>query len=302
MGNTFYFPWEISLIMFIQNYLNEIWVLFFSFISEFGDRLFLVLIIGLLYWGYNKEFGKYVATNALASVLMNAIIKNIFDRRRPYFDNKEIEALKKVEADADINDLAGQGYSFPSGHATNTASIFGSLYLYTKNNIILIISIIISLLVGISRFALGVHYPTDVICGWILGLIIIYIVSFLRKRMSENKLYILLILISSIGCLYCDSNDYYSGLGLMIGCFGGFIFEEKYIKFENTNVLYKVIIRVLLGAALFLGISSLCKLPFSEELLISKNAIAYSIRLIRYALASFISIGIYPYIFKKINI
>ena len=302
MGNTFYFPWEISLITTIQSILNDLGISFLKIISELGDRFFLVLIIGLLYWGYDKKIGRYVAENILTSVILNGLVKNIFDRRRPYFDNKEIESLTHVEKDSDINNIMGQGYSFPSGHATNTASCFGSLYIYFKNKMLLIISIIIALLVGLSRFALGVHYPTDVIGGWLLGFLTIYIVSLLRKALDQKKLYITLISFSLIGVFYCNSNDYYSGLGLMIGCFLAFLFEEKYVNFENTNVLYKVILRLIGGAIVFLGISTICKLPFSSEVLDSYNYLAYAIRTFRYGLASFIAIGIYPMLFKKIGL
>lgn len=302
MGNTFFFDWEVNLITYIQSLVNEFGVTFFSLISELGDRIFAVLILCLLYLGYDKKFGKYVAVNVLSGVAFNALLKNVFDRRRPYFDHEDIESMKQVESDADVSDLLGQGYSFPSGHATNTSAIFGSLYIYTKNKKLLIISIIICLLVGISRFALGVHYPTDVIFGWLLGLITIYIISFLRKRLSERNLYLLLFCFSLIGCLYCDSNDYYSGIGLMLGCFSAFLFEEKYVKFENTNNITKIILRLIFGVIIFLGISTLIKLPFPSEVLDAKNALAFSIRAFRYALASFITLGIYPLSFKKFNL
>jgi membrane-associated phospholipid phosphatase len=45
--------------------------------------------------------------------------KNIALRRRPYFDHESIHILRVVEPEADIYDIAAQGYSFPSGHSTN---------------------------------------------------------------------------------------------------------------------------------------------------------------------------------------
>ena len=301
IGNIFYFPWEISLISFIQTHLSSLGIFLFSLFSKLGEEIFIVIIMGILYWGYDKKFGSRLAISVIFAGTFNSILKNIFIRRRPYFDNDEIKCLKKVEADADAYDIVAQGFSFPSGHATNTSSLFTSLYLNIRKNYILVFSIISIVLVSISRFALGVHYPTDVLIGSIEGIIIAYLINKLSQKYDYHKVYIILCLISFIGILFCKSEDYYTSLGLLIGYISGIFFEEKYVKFENTNILYKVILRTIIGALLLLSITQLLKMPFPKELLEEANALSFFIRFMRYYLGAFIAIGIYPYIFKYFN-
>lgn len=72
-------------------------------------------------------------------------------------------------------------YSFPSAHALNSIIVYLTIGIFlardakssrAKTGIFFAISLII-LLIGFSRLALGVHYPTDVICGWILGIALV---------------------------------------------------------------------------------------------------------------------------------
>jgi undecaprenyl-diphosphatase len=73
------------------------------------------------------------------------------------------------------------GYdSFPSGHATLFSAIAVSLYFYHKK--IGIFFGLMALLIGISRIIAGVHFPIDIIAGWILGIIIPWLIHFYSYR------------------------------------------------------------------------------------------------------------------------
>jgi undecaprenyl-diphosphatase len=71
------------------------------------------------------------------------------------------------------------GLSFPSGHAQistivflTVASVMARLATTPARRVyILSTALLLSLLVGVSRVALGVHYPTDVLAGWVVGVI-----------------------------------------------------------------------------------------------------------------------------------
>ncbi len=197
MGNTFYFGWEVALMEWIQSWLGPVGTVIASLFSEMGEQLVCVAVLGFLYWCWEKEYGKYVGLNVLVGITLNPMIKNIFLRRRPYFDNPGIKCLKPVERGSDIYDISAQGFSFPSGHSTNGVTLYASLGRYKKNRILMIIGIILPLFVGISRFCVGVHYPTDVICGWALGLIVIFLVPALQRAIKNRWLfYGLLVLIA----------------------------------------------------------------------------------------------------------
>ena len=298
-GITFFFGWEVRLMEWIQSWLGPVGTAIASFITLFGEELILVAIVGFLYWCYDKEFGKFAGLNIITGIVWNPLIKNIFLRRRPYFDNPEIKCLKPVDSSADIMDISAQGFSFPSGHSTNSAVTFGTLAVYTKKRVFWIIAIVAPLLVGISRFSVGVHYPTDVICGWLLGVAIIALMTFLQNKIQKKwLLHLIIFVVSCAGLFYCRTNDYFTGLGLMAGFFLAMEFEERFVKFETTRNVLSIILRMLGGFVVYLGLNALLKLPFSKEFLHSATMGAYLIRTLRYTIVGFVAIGVYPMVFK----
>lgn len=300
MGSTFYFQWEVTLMEWLQRFLSgDFCVKFFSLLSEFGEELICVAVMGIVYWGINKKLGKTLGINIVVNLVWNPMIKNIFSRRRPYFDNEAIKILKPVDAKADIMDIKAQGFSFPSGHSSNSATVFGTLAAYGNKKWLKVLGFVIPLLVGISRVVLGAHYPTDVLCGWLLGAVIVFFIPFLRKKTDNDRLLFLILAVLGLpGFFYCTSNDFYSGYGMMVGCFLGLLFEEKFVNFENTKSVIRMILRTLVGGGLFFGLNTVLKLPFSKELLESATLGAYLIRTLRYTVVVFLIVGVYPMLFK----
>lgn len=66
-----------------------------------------------------------------------------------------------------------------------------------------------------------------------------------------------------------------------------FIFEEKYVNFDNTKSVLGMIIRTIGGIALFFILDTVLKLPFSSEFLTSGTIVSLLIRTLRYAIVSF---------------
>ena len=300
MGNTFYFEWEVSLMEYLQSiFSGPLAVKIFSFFSMFGEKTVAIAILGFLYFGYNKELGKYLGTNLCVAITFNPFLKNIFLRRRPYFDNPSIKILKPVDKSADIYDIVAQGYSFPSGHSSCAAAIFGSIAVKAKRNWLRVICIVIPILVGISRFVLGAHYPTDVFVGWALGILTVFLVPVLQKIIKKTYiLYLIFLLLGLPGFFFCTSSDFYTGYGVMIGIFAAILFENRFVNFENTKSIIRCIIRTAGGGVLYLGLNALLKLPFSEEFLEVGNFPSFFVRTARYAIVVFVLCGLYPMIFK----
>ena len=118
----------------------------------------------------------------MMDAIVNILLKNAFQRPRPSLEQLVLE----------------KNFSFPSGHAMVTATIFSMLiylsYKYIKRKNMRICScsvcILLIILVGISRIYLRVHYFSDILAGWTLGivitLIIIYIMNIFEKNKSKN--------------------------------------------------------------------------------------------------------------------
>ena len=300
VGNTFYFEWEVSLIQWLQSWIGTVGVAIASAFTMLGEDLICVAIIGFLYWCWDKELGKRIGVNLLFAVTLSGMIKNIFMRRRPYFDNEGVKCLKAVDSKADIYDISAQGFSFPSIHAVKAVTLYTSLGIYTKKKIwMVILGVVLPLLVGISRVALGVHYPTDVIAGWLIGAIIIFLLPLLQKKIKNRWIfYGILVLVTIPGWFYCKSTDYFTGFGFLTGFILATEFEERFVKFETTRNVLRWILRLLIGIGLYFVFNTLLKLPFSGDFLDSGTTLAYAVRAIRYFIITLVIIGVYPLMFR----
>lgn len=301
MGNTFYFDWEVALMQFLQSHMGGAAVKIASVISALGEDLVLILIMGCAYWAVNKKAGLKIGVNIMTASLLFPLFKNVVLRRRPYMDHASIKCLKPVQKDADLMDIAAQGYSFPSGHSANSAVAMGSLAYFFRKKLFKILAVIVPLLVGISRFCLGVHYPTDVLCGWIIGCGVVFLIPALEKKFrNERTLYWIIFAAVTPGILFCRTNDYYTSFGMMLGLLLGNMFEEKYVNFKKAPNFISGALRVAGGVAIYFGLNTVLKMPFPAELLQSATMAQFAIRAARYALIIFIEVGIYPMIFGKI--
>ena len=181
----FAFPWELALMAWLQAHMGPVAVAAASLVTMLGESLLVVAIIGWLYWCYDKEYGVFLGVNLSAAVVLNAMTKNLVFRRRPYADHGEIRCLKPVEKEADIYDMKAQGYSFPSGHSSTAVTAYGTLALGRPRPWLKWLAVLLPLLVGLSRVCLGVHYPTDVLAGWVLGLAVT--LSWGRSRSARRE-------------------------------------------------------------------------------------------------------------------
>ncbi len=109
---------------------------------------------------HRMELVLFVLVVGLAP-LLNRLIKSIFERERPTL-HRLIEEV---------------GYSFPSGHSMSAFTVYGILvYLLWRHvpsawgrALMIVIGLALTLFIGISRIYLGVHYPSDVIGGYLLS-------------------------------------------------------------------------------------------------------------------------------------
>ena len=303
IGNILYYDWEMQLMEWLQAHIGSEGVVFWllSNLSAFGEQLLLVVIMGFLYWGLNKEFGKYVGVNVLMVNVWNPLIKNIVMRLRPYFvPGYNVKLLRLIDEGADPMNVAAQGFSFPSGHSSSAATVYSSLAAHEKKRKLLwIIAFVLPFLVGFSRVFVGAHFPTDVLCGWALGAVTVILVPWLRKTIKNRWVfYAVLILTALPGFFYCTSNDYYTSFGMLLGFIIAEPFEEKFVNFKNTSNIFRCILRTLGGGLIYFGLNEILKMPFPKELLDAGNLAAHLIRSLRYAAVIFVVIGIYPMIFK----
>ncbi|TCC87416.1 phosphatase PAP2 family protein [Pedobacter hiemivivus] len=136
----------------------------FLFISDHNDWVNVGVPVGLLAAGVindNKSMRQnalYVASSSAVNALFTLLIKKVVKRPRPFLANVKIKAVYQP----------GQ-YSFPSGHTSTAFTTATALSQAYPKWYVIAPSFLWASSVGFSRLYLGVHYPTDVAAGAVLG-------------------------------------------------------------------------------------------------------------------------------------
>nr|MDO8080391.1 phosphatase PAP2 family protein [Candidatus Freyarchaeota archaeon] len=184
---NFWYTWDLGIIWAIQGsfwtplgflggtpILNTFWFA----VTALGEEILWFVLIAALFWlGYKRE-GVFLALVLVSSVFINYTLKYIIGRPRPSFYE-----VRKLEF--------SNTPSFPSGHAqTISTATFTAAWLAKKDAPLLskrgislfILAAAISVLVAISRIYLGVHWPTDVIAGLFIGLLVFGAYALIANR------------------------------------------------------------------------------------------------------------------------
>lgn len=124
-----------------------------------------------------------LVTFALCDSLSVALFKETFQRLRPGWDPQIMDQVRMLE-------YKGGQYGFVSSHAANLFGLATITSLLIKNRIYTALIFFWAALVGYSRIYVGKHFPADVVCGAIFGMIVGYLVykgtvwlcDYFRKR------------------------------------------------------------------------------------------------------------------------
>ena len=156
---------DMTIIQAVQSSINDVSTRVLTFITDLGSvkgNIVLVIIFSILLLMKRRFFSVlFLVIVTLTGGYVNHFLKWIFQRERP-----SLNPLVEVN-----------GYSFPSGHSMSSFILYGALMIIatriTKKWSIRVavyaICIFMILTIGYSRIYLGVHFPSDVIGGYIAG-------------------------------------------------------------------------------------------------------------------------------------
>lgn len=147
-----------------ESFITTALMLGFTQLGEVLSMIVMSLILISILMLYKlKIHTLFILISMIASSILIPVLKNSFDRERP-------SMLRLIEI---------SGFSFPSGHAVGSTIFFGSLATIIKNTdlnnkaLLMTVCATFILMISSSRVYLGVHYPTDVLAGVVIGLAVV---------------------------------------------------------------------------------------------------------------------------------
>ena len=135
-----------------------------------GSELFYMLVMPAVLWCFSASLGIRLGLALLTSAGLNAVLKLAFGLPRPFWVDTRLRALT-VE----------NSFGLPSGHAQNAVVLWGYLAYRARRWWATVGALLLILAISLSRIYLGVHFPADVVAGWIVGGLILIAFILLEK-------------------------------------------------------------------------------------------------------------------------
>lgn len=169
---------EGPILLWIQEYVrNDFLTPVVTFITHLGDAgfIWIVLTLACLVFAKTRRTGVLLTFSLLLNFLANnLILKNLVARTRPY---EAVEGLHRIiEAQSD--------FSFPSGH-TGCSFAAAVVLLIMCPRKVGIPAMVLAVFIALSRLYVGVHFPTDVIGGAIIGTAAALLVCWIYKKKCD---------------------------------------------------------------------------------------------------------------------
>jgi len=283
-------PLDNALLQAIQAGINPTTTAVMLLITFLGHPAFWVGVSALLYWRSQENKAFFMMNFVAFASAAAGVLKHAFFRPRP-----SAESFQIIGSD----DYGTQG--FPSGHSTIIAAAFA--FFYKKNKMMrnAVIGLVV-LLVAFSRLYLGMHFPSDVVGGIVLGLVIgkanlfardkLFHKNFKPTGLEEELALVGLVALAVLAVMFLRS---FPMAGLFIGFYAGF-FLFKEMDLDQSILLKKwLAIKYAIGFA-FLG----------TIFLLGENALPIGMvfdhvgQFVLYAIGGFWISWIWPVLFEKL--
>ncbi len=261
---------DIDILLALQDFRNGAGAFLADFLSKMtwlGELNTAIVIMALIYWCVSRDFGAYLLMGWSGNRLVNGIMKVTACAYRPWIRDARVVPFGDSITTA-------TGYSFPSGHTMNAATIFGGVAVRKDvPRALRIVMGLLVLLVGFSRNYLGVHTPQDVLAGIVAGTLVMYLTMKLMQWLENHPekdlqvvcigvgLAILVAIYAAVkpypadfdaaGKVLVDgakmANDTFKGVGWSIAFLTGWILERRFVRFSTDVSAMKKIMRLVFG-------------------------------------------------------
>ena len=269
---------DIEILLALQDFRNGPGAFLAGFLSKMtwlGELNTAIVILTLISWCVSKDFGTYLLMGWSGNRLVNGMLKVTVCAYRPWIRDARVLPYGDSITTA-------TGYSFPSGHTMNAATIFGggAVRKDIPRALRAVLGLLV-LLVAFSRNYLGVHTPQDVLVGIVAGILVMYLTVKLMHWIKVHPEKDILVVCIGVGlavlvAIYAAvkpyptdtdaagrvivegakmANDTFKGVGWSVGFLTGWILERRFVQFSTDIPMMKRITRLTYGLLTYYVVS-----------------------------------------------
>jgi membrane-associated phospholipid phosphatase len=281
-------PWGTEFVLQVQSWrsgpLDAIFLLF----TAAGSEFFYLAFWPFLYWCVHKRLGVAATCLYLGSTYLNDALKNLYAIPRPFVLDRRVVPVYREPS-----------FSFPSGHAQSAVVTWGYLARRVGRPLAWAIALALMLCIGFSRIYLGVHFPQDVVGGFLVGAVLLLAFTWAESRLRGRlipslaiRLGLTAVLPLLLAALH-HTDDATGAMGTLLGFGIGCQLEEVLVQSSPGGAWWKLLARYLLGMAVTVGLWAGLKVILPAGV---------PFRLLRYALVGLWVSLVAPWAFVKAEI
>lgn len=227
----------------IHNPYNDALFILLSFL---GSEPTYILLLAVFFWNVDKRFGFRLAVLFLSSMAFNGLLKDLFHTQRPIGQ----PGIRSIY----LSSVTGN--SFPSGHSQGAATFY--LYVWLRRQrqpVWLGIGVSMILGIGLSRLYLGVHWPGDILGGYLLGFLIVWGFERLDKALFKLPIALSakLLLSNTLPLLFLLVYHTHAGwqmVGFVIGFTDGYFLEDAFLDYQERTPFAPSLYKTFVGLTL----------------------------------------------------
>jgi membrane-associated phospholipid phosphatase len=239
--------WGLDCIRFVQSFANPPLTALMRAITMLGAAPLYIILLPLVYWCINEKKGLHLNLIVLISVWVNIVLKFLLNQPRPFFE----------AYDPSVGMLNERMGGFPSGHAQNSLVMFIIIASWGKRKWYYGAAALACFLIGFSRIYLGVHFPTDVLGGWIIGAVLLCIyflyIGRIEALLVKGGFRAGMIASAALAfamVLYQPGEELLMSGGTVLGMGAGYCLNRRYIGFRTSELFGRT------GAAKYITLSA----------------------------------------------
>ncbi len=284
--------WGIEVVLWFQQF-SPTFDLLFKSLTFLGNLEFFLIFMPFIYWCVERRVGARLLMLFLISAYVNTIAKEIAGQPRPFQYDSRVRAL-----------VHAGGGGLPSGHTQSAVVVWGYLASQLWRRWLWVIAGFLMIGIPLSRLYLGVHFPTDLFGGYILGaiLLVLYLGPGMRVEawlVQKGMLWQLasavllpgvLILVSPKGAPYA-----LSACGVLLGFGSAIVMERRWVRFCTGTGVWKKSLCYVAGMLVLVGLWMGLRSAFAGL------EPAWPFRVVRYALVGlWVGLGA-PWLFVRLG-